>query len=273
MTNMGALPLSQFEAESGLRFDDKDLLRTAFVHSSYGNEAPDADGEISDNERLEFLGDAVLEFVVSEYLYERFPELKEGQLTALRAALVRREALARLARQWRLGEYLLLGRGEDESGGRRRPATLCATFEAVIGALYLDQGLEVVRATLLPIIAQQLELVQRDALHMDAKSRLQEWSQSEFGAAPRYRVVDTSGPDHAKEFKTEVTILGVRCGVGHGRSKQQASTLAAAQALANLALSAPADEELEGVYEGVPPRGELLAKLEGAAKLEARSTN
>ena len=148
MTNMGALPLSQFEAESGLRFDDKDLLRTAFVHSSYGNEAPDADGEISDNERLEFLGDAVLEFVVSEYLYERFPELKEGQLTALRAALVRREALARLARQWRLGEYLLLGRGEDESGGRRRPATLCATFEAVIGALYLDQGLEVVRATI-----------------------------------------------------------------------------------------------------------------------------
>ncbi len=277
MTNMGALPLSQFEAENGLCFRDKELLRTAFVHSSYGNEASDEDGEISDNERLEFLGDAVLEFVVSEYLYARFPEMKEGELTTLRAALVRREALARLARQLRLGEYLLLGRGEDESGGRRRPATLCATFEAVTGALYLDQGLEAVRAALLPMIAQQLEAVQRGALHQDAKSRLQEWSQSAFSAAPRYRVIDASGPDHAKEFTTEVTILGVRCGVGHGRSKQQASTLAAAHALANLALSARPDGDSDGdserVAEGAPPSEELLTKLQDAARLEARSTS
>lgn len=274
---MSALPISQFEADSGLRFRNKELLRTAFVHSSYGNEAPETDGVVVDNERLEFLGDSVLGFVVSEYLYERFPEMKEGPLTALRAALVRREALARLARQLRLGEYLLLGRGEDESGGRRRPATLCATFEAVIGALYLDQGLDAVRSALLPMIVQQLELVQHSALHKDVKSRLQEWSQSAFGAAPRYRVIDTSGPDHAKEFTTEVTILGVRCGLGKGRSKQEASTLAAAQALANLALCTPED--------GAPSTGEqacpeadlegqtgLLAKLQAAAGVDARST-
>ena len=270
---MSGLPVSQFEVDSGLCFRDKELLRTAFVHSSYGNEAPDEAGEIVDNERLEFLGDSVLGFVVAEYLYQENPTLREGQLTTLRAALVRRETLADLARQLRLGDYLLLGRGEDESGGRRRPATLCATYEALVGALFLDQGLDAVRATVLPMMVQQLEAVQRLALNKDAKSRLQEWSQSALGAAPRYRVIDTSGPDHAREFTIEATILGIRCGIGQGRSKQEASALAASQALANLKLSAPEQVPADAVAARWPLPGDVLAKLEAAAGLDARSTS
>ncbi len=271
---MDGLPLAQFEARSQLKFRDKALLRTAFVHSSYGNEAPDDEGEIVDNERLEFLGDSVLGFVVAEYLYEKFPALKEGQLTTLRAALVRREALAHLAKQMDLGDYLLLGHGEDESGGRQRMATLCATYEALVGALFLDQGLDAVRAAMLPMMAQQLEAIKRQALNKDAKSRLQEWSQAALGAAPRYRVLETRGPDHAKEFVIEVTILSVRCGVGRGWSKQEASTLAASQALVNLELSAPepdaiGDDGTEGETAELaarwPTSDDVLAQLQAAA--------
>ncbi len=132
--------LSEFEKAHALNFRDQALLRTAFVHSSYVNEV--GDESLEDNERLEFLGDSVLGYVVSELLYQRFPESSEGILTAMRAALVRRESLARYPRQFKLGSYLFLGNGEEESGGRLRAATLCATFEAVVGAIFLDQGVE-----------------------------------------------------------------------------------------------------------------------------------
>src|SRR5690554_559962 len=127
---------SFFEQEHGLYFNDKQLLKTAFVHSSYVNELNG--DEQDDNERLEFLGDSILGFVVSEILYLRYPTAREGELTSMRASLVRREALARFARRLKLGEHLFLGHGEEDSGGRKRAATLCATFEAVIGAIYLD---------------------------------------------------------------------------------------------------------------------------------------
>lgn len=237
--------LTEFEAETGLAFSCKDLLREAFVHSSYANEASLEQGPVSDNERLEFLGDAVLEFVVSRHLYECFPDLREGELTRLRAALVRRETLARLARSHRLGEFLILGRGEEETGGRTRSATLCAAYEAVVGALFLDQGLEAVENFVLPQLSEVLEAVTRRALGKDAKSRLQEWTQAEYGVAPKYHVLESAGPDHDKMFVIEVTVLGHRCGVGRGRSKQEASQVAATQALAVLGLAAGLDRSLE----------------------------
>jgi ribonuclease-3 len=235
----------EFEQTHQLRFSDKSLLRTAFVHSSYVNEVEDE--AIADNERLEFLGDSVLGYVVSEALFRRFPGATEGQLTAIRAALVRRETLARYALQLDLGAYLLLGHGEEESGGRLRVATLCATFEAVIGALYLDQGITAVRQFVLSLVEPDLDAVHNDTLAKDPKSRLQEWSQSELGAPPKYRVVAEDGPDHAKVFTTVVMIGDRTLGAGRGRSKQEASQAAAAMALARCGLSAPEyvpDDEL-----------------------------
>lgn len=227
-------PLSEFQAETGIVFQSQELLREAFIHSSFANEALPEDEVRSDNERLEFLGDAVLEFVVSKFLFDRYPDLREGELTRLRAALVRRETLARLANRRHLGEFLVLGHGEEESGGRNRPATLCATYEAVVGALFLDQGLHAVEEFVMPELVTELEYVRRRALGKDSKSRLQEWSQKEFGVAPRYHVVDTTGPDHAMRFVIEVTILGIRCGVGEGTSKQEASQAAATHGLISL---------------------------------------
>jgi ribonuclease-3 len=226
-----------FEREHGLDFHNKGLLKTAFVHSSYVNELDDNLQE--DNERLEFLGDVILGFVVSEWLYGHYPNSREGELTAMRAALVRREALARFARRLNLGDYLFLGHGEDESGGRKRLATRAATFEAVIGAIYLDLGLEKVRGFLLPVVQADLNRETLETLHKDPKSRLQEWSQSTYGILPRYKQVDHSGPDHAKIFMFQVSIKDRRCGVGEGASKQDASLAAAAMALHYLGLTAP----------------------------------
>ena len=225
--------IDDFEAATGLIFHDKSLLLRALTHRSYLNEYPEF--PIADNERLEFLGDAVLDFLVGEFVYHRFPEMREGGLTNLRAALVRREALAHFARQMDLGRFLRMGRGEAESGGRERPATLCAAFEALVGALYLDQGLEGVKEFLLPFIEPELDRVQREALEKDPKSRLQEWSQAQMHATPHYRTVAERGPDHAKEFTVEVTIGGVVYGRGVGHSKQAAEQAAAAEALQRLA--------------------------------------
>jgi ribonuclease III len=242
--------ISRFEQEQQLFFHDKLLLRNAFVHSSHLNEVTD-DDELADNERLEFLGDVIISFVVSEMLFRKFPELREGQLTRVRAALVRKETLARFARKLHLGDYLFLGRGEEESGGRKRPATLCATFEAVVGAIYLDQGLDAVREFVLPLMEADLEVMRQNALGKDPKSRLQEWAQDQFGVAPRYKVLDASGPDHAKVFTMQVLIAQNRYGIGRGGSKQDASQAAAVMALHHLGLYAPeyvADPELVAVW-------------------------
>ena len=225
--------LAIFENEHGLAFKNKSLLQMAFVHSSFVNEATESD-DLGDNERLEFLGDAILSFVVSKSLYAEFPEMSEGELTSLRAALVRRETLAKFARALRLGSYLMLGRGEEDSGGRERVATLHATFEALVGALFLDQGIEAVQQFVLPLVSQELASVRRRALGKDAKSRLQEWAQSRFGVAPKYRVLAADGPDHAKVFTMQVSISHERCGVGQGHSKQEASQAAAAAAAISL---------------------------------------
>jgi ribonuclease-3 len=215
-----------------VRFHDLSVLRRALTHRSYLNEHPDE--ILEDNERLEFLGDAVLDFVAGDWLYDRFPEMREGRLTRLRAALVRTETLADFGRQYGLGEALFLGRGEDESGGRVRQANLCRTFEALIGAIYLDQGLETVRQFVLPCFEQALKTILAADSDKDAKSLLQEWSQAHLNLTPIYRTVCAVGPDHAKEFTVEVVIGERVYGHGTGHSKQAAAQDAAQTVLTGL---------------------------------------
>lgn len=217
------------EQDLGVVFDDETLLQRALTHRSYLNENPDYPYE--DNERLEFLGDAVLDFVIGEYLYHRFPEQDEGTLTSLRAALVCTRSLSEFALDVRLGAHLLLGRGEDEGGGRERPAVLCGAFEAVVGAMYLDQGLEKVKEFVMPLVDPALKRVLENNLDKDAKSELQELSQAHLGHTPRYHTVGARGPDHDKLFVVEVMVNGVTYGSGEGRSKQAAAQVAAAEAL------------------------------------------
>lgn len=235
---MDGRPIHELEKQIAVDFTRKELLQRAFVHRSYLNEVEEG-VELADNERLEFLGDSVLSLIVSEMLFARFPDRQEGELTTLRAALVRRETLARFAQRLALGEFLMLGHGEEESGGRTRPATLCATFEALLGAIYIDQGVDAVRAFAMPMLRTELDKVHRQALEKDAKSRLQEWAQSTFGRTPRYKTIASDGPDHDKTFTIQVSLDKIPCGVGQGRSKQEAAQLAAAHALARMDQDAP----------------------------------
>ena len=221
--------LRRIQDRLGVHFADLSLLQRALTHRSYANEHPEH--ALEDNERLEFLGDAVLDFVAGEYLYHRFPEMDEGQLTRLRAGLVRTETLARFAQKFGLGRALLLGRGEAESGGRARAKNLCGAFEALIGAMYLDQGLDVVHNLMEPLFTPAVEDILNRAADKDAKSLLQEWSQATLGKTPSYRTVASEGPDHAKRFTVEVVIGGRVYGTGHGHSKQAAAQAAAQQAL------------------------------------------
>ncbi len=225
--------LRHLQDRLGVRFADLSLLQRALTHRSYANEHPEH--ALEDNERLEFLGDAVLDFVAGEYLYHRFPEMDEGRLTRLRAGLVRTETLARFARRFGLGRALLLGRGEAESGGRTRAKNLCGAFEALIGALYLDQGLNAVRSVMEPLFTPAVEDILNRAADKDAKSLLQEWSQATLGKTPSYRTVASEGPDHAKRFTVEVVIGGRVYGTGRGHSKQAAAQAAAQHALEQVA--------------------------------------
>lgn len=234
--------LNELEAAVGVRFKDRGLLQRAFVHRSYLHEA-DEETDLQDNQRLEFLGDAVLGFIVSELLFRRYPERREGELTNLRSALVKRESLSRFAKELQLGDYLLLGRGEEENGGRGRNTTLCDTYEAFIGALYLDQGIGVLREFLEPRLIAEIGRVAQRALTKDPKSRLQEWVQAAKGETPRYKTVHTEGPDHARLFTRQVTIGKQPYGVGQGQSKQEAEQAAAAMALFRLGQSIPEYED------------------------------
>jgi ribonuclease-3 len=223
---------SELEQTLGIEFSDKSLLQRALVHRSFLNEHPEF--PLEDNERLEFLGDAVLDFVTGEYLYHRLPELPEGPLTSLRSTLVRRDTLARYARRFDLGQHILMGFGEASSGGRERPATLCATFEAVVGAVYLDQGIEAVRILIEPLVGPEVTRTLNDNSDKDDKSRLQELAQAHVHQTPRYGTVAAIGPDHEKTFTVQVTIGGEPYGQGTGRNKQDAAQSAARAALSRL---------------------------------------
>jgi len=212
----------------GVSFRKTSLLEQAVVHSSFTNENPGL-APIS-NERLEFLGDAVLGFIIAERLYQAFPDLTEGGMTRLRSALVRRDTLAHVARTIHLGDYLYLGKGEEAGGGRHKPANLSGALEAVIGAVFLDRGLAVTRKVILKLFNEELQdVVQKDS-RVDCKSRLQELIQSRYQSAPVYRLVE-AGPDHARTFTIEVMTGGEVLGRGSGKSKKMAETEAARQAL------------------------------------------
>jgi ribonuclease-3 len=221
----------QFAHRLNLPFTDFLLLNRALTHRSFLNEHPEA---LEDNERLEFLGDAVLDFLVGAWLYNRFPEMLEGYLTRLRSALVRTEQLAAFARKIGLGAIMFLGQGEVEGGGREREALLCATFEALIGALYLNAGIPAVQNFVHPLLESAIReiMLEKDK---DPKSRLQEWAQEHGMGTPFYRTIAAIGPEHAKTFEVEVIIGGIVYGRGSGVRKQAAAKAAAIAALETLA--------------------------------------
>lgn len=222
----------EFNHRLALGFKNQMLLTRALTHRSYINENPHA---LEDNERLEFLGDAVLDFVVGAWLYHHYPEMSEGELTLVRTALVRTEQLAEFARQMDLGRAIRLGQGEIVSGGRQRNALLCAGFEALIGGLYLDQGIDAVELFFEPFISQAVDKILINGHPRDPKSLLQEWTQARGMDPPEYHTIKESGPDHEKVFTVEVTVADLVNGVGEGYSKREASKLAAKIALDKLA--------------------------------------
>jgi len=247
---------NEFEAIMDVHFQNVELLRRALTHRSYVNEIND---EVKDNERLEFLGDAILDFVVADMLFRRFPDVSEGELTQLRSALVRTDSLALLAADCRLGDFLLIGKGEENNNGRSRVSNLCRGFEAVIGAMYIDGGLDVVKRFVLPRLEQLLDYVLEHQLHKDARSVLQERSQAELRFTPVYRLVDAAGPDHEKEFLIEVVVGDITIGEGIGTSKRAAAQSAARAALLRL--------EEEGWPEEAQSVMELVLQSENASNV------
>jgi len=213
-------------------FNDLSLLKQALVHSSYLNENPGF-APVS-NERLEFLGDAILGFVVAEKLYQDFPDFAEGEMTKLRSVLVRRDTLARIALAIRLGDYLYLGRGEEASGGRDKLANLAGALEAVVAAVFLDRSLAITREFVLKLLEEELQKVVKQGTVIDYKSQLQELSQSRYRSTPDYRLLEEVGPDHDKKFTVEVRAGDIVLGRGSGKSKKMAETEAARSALEQL---------------------------------------
>ena len=228
MTEERRAALVRLSVHMNVTFDNISLLDEALTHPSYTNEAKDA---IPHNERLEFLGDAVLELASSTYLYARFPDCTEGELTKMRASLVQSETLARLARQLDLGSYLRLGRGELLGGGADRQNNLENAFEAVIGAVYLDRGWETAQDYVARQLASEAMLVRRSHVSHDYKTILQEHIQQKRHASISYELIGETGPDHDKRFTTRVLIAGEAMGEGTGRSKKEAEQQAAAAAL------------------------------------------
>jgi ribonuclease-3 len=220
------------EKRLGVRFKDPALLEKALVHRSYLNENPESN--LESNERLEFLGDAVLSLIVASRLYVDFPQKEEGSLTELRASLVQRRTLARAAERLGLGDCLFLGRGEEGAGGRRRPTNLAAALEAMIGAVYLDRGLRQAQSFITRALAEELEIIRSHGVPTDPKSRLQILVQSRKFKLPEYRTLGIEGPDHSRMFTIEVYVNGEVLGRGRGKSKQQAEREAARRALEKL---------------------------------------
>ena len=221
--------LDELAERLGIVLRDPEAIRQALVHSSYFNENPQS--VTGHNERLEFLGDAVISLIVSRQLYERFPKEDEGHLTARRASLVNRDALAALAREIGLDRYLLLGRGEAEAGGASRPSLLAGAFEALAGAIFLSEGLDATSDWLGRLMTSQLPGPDEVEPLKSAKSRLQEWSQREHQIKPHYELVSTTGPAHDQTFTVAAVLRGRRLAMGVGSSRQRAEEQAAGAAL------------------------------------------
>lgn len=223
----------QFSERLNLPFRNYFLLSRALTHRSYLNENKDA---IEDNERLEFLGDAVLDFIVAEWLYNHYPEKPEGDLTRLRAALVHTDQLAEFAKQINLGPALRLGRGEIQAGGRERMSLLCDAFEALIGAIFIKGKISAVNDFMIPLLKDSVDQIFRNHLDDDTKSRIQEWAQGKGYPSPLYTLISEEGPDHAKVFEMEVRINKKPFGRGRGSSKQTAEKAAAKVALVQIGI-------------------------------------
>lgn len=221
--------LEVFEKILGYTFRDKSLLDTALVHRSFLNECPSCARE--DNERLEFLGDAVLELCVSDLLIKRYPDDDEGRLSRMRASVVNEQSLARLAERFRVGDFLLLGKGEETSGGRAKPSILSNTFEAVMAAVYLDCGYDRTAALLRNIFLPLVETEENDFPFRDYKTALQGLCQNRFKAVPRYSLMHEYGPDHDKLFQVKVSITEEIEAWGVGKNKKEAEQQAARKAL------------------------------------------
>ncbi|NLB71120.1 MAG: ribonuclease III [Chloroflexi bacterium] len=212
-------------------FKDDFLLTRALTHRSYLNENKHV---LEDNERLEFLGDSILNFIVAEWLYQNFSEKREGFLTKVRAALVHTYQLSAFARKIGLGPALLVGKGEDSAGGRERDAILCDTFEALIAAIYLDTNMDTVKNFIIPFLEDESEEILKSHGEEDVKSRLQEWAQAQGYPSPNYVVVNESGPDHAKTFQVVAVINEREIASGLGKTKQQAEKDAASNSIKKL---------------------------------------
>ncbi|MDO8728702.1 MAG: ribonuclease III [bacterium] len=223
------MDFEKFEERAGVIFRDKSLLKQAFTHRSYINE--NRGSALEHNERLEFLGDAVLELAITGYLYERMKKSDEGELTSLRSALVNADTCSRVAQTLGANEFLLLSKGESKDTGRARQYILANTLEAIIGAIYLDQGYDVAKTFILTHIAPLVEDILKSGDWTDAKSRFQEKAQEYTGFTPVYKTIRELGPDHDKRFTVSVSVGGEVYGDGEGKSKQDAEQEAARQAL------------------------------------------
>jgi len=224
--------LSKLQKDLGVSFSDPSLLEQALVHTSYVNENPDLTP--ASNERLEFLGDAVLGLVAAEKLYQEFPQFSEGEMTRFRAALVRQETLARRAKVISLGDLLYLGKGEETSGGRHKPRNLAGALEAVIAAIFLDQGLTTARDFILRLFGEELERIVSQGTVIDYKSQLQELMQARQQQTPVYELIEAVGPAHDMRFTVEVKAGNTVLGKGAGKSRKIAETEAACSALQRL---------------------------------------
>ena len=217
--------LIQLQKETNYFFKSLPLLERALTHKSFVNEANGVE-----NEKLEFLGDAVIGMVVAEYLYTHFPDYDEGKLSSIKSAVVSKPTLAEKAAKIQLGKYLMLGRGEEMSGGRKRPSILADAFEALVAAIYVDSNFKNCRAFVLEQLEGEIEKVISNSFGRDYKGMLQEYAQSEYGYIPDYRVISTVGPEHRKSFEVTVSLKGTVWGRGEGSSKKEAEKAAARNA-------------------------------------------
>lgn len=222
------MPFEKLQEKIGITFNDQELLRQAFIHRSYLNEDRQTK---SSNERMEFLGDAVLSFLTSQYLYQHFPEFPEGTLTNIRSGLVKTKTLAQLGMQLGLGDYLFLSKGEEDSGGRNNQSLLADCFEALLGAIFLDQGIEIAKKYLEKYLFPEADIIVQNKLYIDFKSYLQEVVQEQTKVSPTYQVTRSEGPDHDKTFWVAAMQLDKILGEGKGKSKQEAEQQAAQDAL------------------------------------------
>jgi ribonuclease-3 len=220
---------SSFEKNIGITFKDKNLLKQAFTHRSYLNEHKDS--ELVHNERLEFLGDAVLELIVTEHLYEKYPDSNEGELTSFRSALVNAVTMSDAASKIGMNDYLLLSKGEAKDTGRARQIILANTIEALIGAIFLDQGYEMAKYFISRYIFNLIEKIVEEKTWLDAKSKFQEQAQENESVTPAYKTLKEEGPDHDKQFTVGVFLGKEKIAEGTGKSKQEAEQEAAKNAL------------------------------------------